>query len=113
MKIPLLSLQHEIQDCIRHRYGDGGTAPCQVIFPVAVAGTGRGNYQAAVQEDQEGRGQVRGQGAQEVRGGRARNADSVDTELTGGYMGHGMGTLCSILPHYAVPSNHHCHYVLF
>ena len=59
-------------------------------------------------------GQVRAGGrAQEVRGGRARNADSVDTELTGGYMGHGMGTRCSILPHYAVPSNHHCHYVLF
>ena len=70
---------------------------CQVIFPVAVAGTGRGNYQAAVQEDQEGRGQVRAGGrAQEVRGGRARNADSVDTQLTGGYLGHGMGTWCSI-----------------
>ena len=28
-----------------------------MILPVTVAGTGRGNYQAAVQEDQEGRGQ--------------------------------------------------------
>ena len=40
----------------------------------------------------------RGQGAEEVRGGRARNADSVDTELTGGYLGHGMGTLLHIAP---------------
>ena len=56
----------------------------------AVAGAGRGNYQAAVQEG-------RGQGAG-GRGGRARNADSVDTELTGGDLGHGMGTLLHIAP---------------
>ena len=67
-------------------------APCSVPGDIsrAVAGAGRGNYQAAVQE---GRGQ--GAGA-----GRARNADSVDTELTGGDLGHGMGTRCSISPHY-------------
>ena len=64
-----------------------------MIFPAAVAGTGRGNYQAAVQEDQEGRGQGAG-----GRAGRARNADSVDTELTGGDLGHGMGTLLHIAP---------------
>ena len=67
-----------------------------MIFPAAVAGTGRGNYQAAVQEDQEDQ-EGRGQGAGS-RGGRARNADPVDTELTGGDLGHGMGTLLHIAP---------------
>ena len=38
-------------------------APCSVPGDIsrAVAGTGRGNYQAAVQEDQEGRGQGAGE----------------------------------------------------
>ena len=92
MKISLISLQHEIPDTNME-----AEAPCSVPGDIsrAVAGAGRGNYQAAVQEDQEGRGQGAG-----GRGGRARNADSVDTELTGGDMGHGMGTRCSISPHY-------------
>ena len=47
-------------------------APCSVPGDIsrAVAGAGRGNYQAAVQEDQEGRGQ--GRSRQECRLSRHR-----------------------------------------
>ena len=61
-----------------------------MIFPGLWPGLGE-----AIIRQQFRRAGGRGQGA-----GRARNADSVDTELTGGDLGHGMGTLCSISPHY-------------
>ena len=68
-------------------------APCSVPGDIS-SGCGR-DWERQLSGSSSGGSGGQGAGG---RGGRARNADPVDTELTGGDLGHGMGTLLHIAP---------------